>query len=115
MLPYSPPPSPDVADPIAVAFDGLSPVVVEDDLGRSELPLKAIVTKGCTTELIAETRRWTLRWPDIEQVGPGDTFVFVAGKGVKLAIVGDASKPDQAKKLGMLAAAMMAMRERCQK
>ncbi len=112
VLPYAPPPSPKIADPIARAAAGLK-AEVEDDLSGPDEPLDRVVTKGCTTELIGKTHRWTLNWRVIATVEPGDTFVFVEGKDVKLAIVGDAGKPDQARKLSMLVAAMKAMQERC--
>jgi hypothetical protein len=46
-------------------------------------------------------------------VGPGDTFIFVEGPGVKLALVADAGKPGQARKLSELMQAMSNEQRRC--
>lgn len=114
MLPPAPPPAADAVDPIGDAFKRLTYAEVEDDLSSSpDKALDAIVTRECVSEMRAGDRSWSLDWRKITTVGPGDTFVFVQGPGVQLAIVGDASKPDQAQALSALMMAMQAMRGRC--
>jgi hypothetical protein len=88
-------------EPIDKAFTGLV-AEVEDDLGP-DYPLQAIQTKGCKSKLIAKGKAWTVNWAKAEMVALEDTFVF----SIKLAIVGDASKPDQRIKLEALYDAMM--------
>jgi hypothetical protein len=101
------------ADPIADAAIGLK-VAIEDDLRPGgDLWLKSIRSKGCKTRLTAKGHRWTINWRTAEQVGLADTFIFVKAKGVQLAIVGDASVPDQAAKLAALNAAMQTAKARC--
>ena len=112
LLPAPPPPA-NVVDPIGAAFARLSYAEIEDDLSSGDARIKAMVTKDCTTEMRAADKSWALNWRTVTEVGPGDTFVYVAGPGVQLAIVGDASKPDQAAALSALHMAMRAMRERC--
>lgn len=114
MLPPAPSPPADAVDPVGDAATGLV-AEVEDDLSDKDAMLMRVETKACITTLHAATHRWTLDWRTIERVIPGDTFVFVAGPDVKLAIVGDASKPDQARKLSALLMAMRAMQGRCNK
>lgn len=114
MLPPAPAPAADIVDPIGDAFKRLTYAEVEDDLSSSpDKALDAIETKDCVSEMRAGDRSWSLDWRKITTVGPGDTFVFVQGPGVQLAIVGDASKPDQAQALSALHMAMQAMRGRC--
>lgn len=114
MLPPAPLPAADVVDPIGDALKRLTYAEIEDDLSSSpDKTLDAIVTRDCVSEMRAGDRKWTLDWRKITTVGPGDTFVFVQGPGVQLAIVGDVSKPDQAAALSALHMAMQAMRRRC--
>lgn len=105
-------PSPDAApDPIARALEGLVAVVEED--GQPDEPLLGMQTRGCETIVTAAGRRWTIDWRRSEGVALHDTFVFVSAPPVRLAIVGDASRPDQAAKLLALNEAMQAIAGRC--
>jgi hypothetical protein len=54
----------------------------------------------------AQGRTWTIDWAVPGSLSPADTFIFIEVAPVKIAIVGDASKPDQAAKLSALFAAM---------
>jgi hypothetical protein len=54
----------------------------------------------------ASGRTWTIDWAVPGSLSPADTFIFIEVAPVKIAIVGDASKPDQAAKLSALFAAM---------
>jgi hypothetical protein len=92
-------------EPIDKAFTGLV-AEVEDDLGP-DYPLQAIQTKGCKSKLIAKGKAWSVNWAKAEMVALEDTFVFIMAPRIKLAIVGDASKPDQRIKLEALYDAMM--------
>ncbi|MGL5838530.1 MAG: hypothetical protein ACRCY3_08535 [Sphingorhabdus sp.] len=115
MLPPARVPGNEIADPIAVAIKGLNPIEIEDDVGKADAPVKAIVTKGCKTAFKTGKGTIIVNWSRIEQLGPADTFVFVKAPGVQFALIGDASRPDQAKKLANVHAAMLAMAQRCTK
>ncbi len=104
---------PVITDTIALASDGLNAQIEDDVNPGGDSRLVSMKTIGCKTELIGSTRQWTIDWRKTEMVAPGDTFVFVDAPPVKLAIVGDASKPDQAAKLNALYAAMSVIEERC--
>ncbi len=75
---------------------GKLPLQIEDDLSdEPDRMLAAVKSEDCVTTLTGkETEaRWTVDWTKVTQLGPGDTFIFVEGDGVKLALVGDLSKP----------------------
>jgi hypothetical protein len=72
-------------------------------------------TKGCKTQIVGTTRKWTIDWRKVKIVALEDTFVFVAAPPVQLAIVGDASIPEQAAKLAALNAAMKQAAARCRR
>ena len=100
-------------DPTALAAKGLN-AVVEDDIGKGgDRKLLSVRTKGCTTRVKAKGRSWNIDWTKAEGVAREDTFVFVAAPKVRIAIVGDASIPDQDAKLTALAEAMQAVLARC--
>lgn len=99
------------SDPIAKAFAGLR-AVIEDDI-NPDTKIISMKTTGCQTHVVAKARQWTIDWSKAEAVALEDTFVYVVAPPVKFAIVGDASKPDQAAKLRALAVAMREMAERC--
>jgi hypothetical protein len=101
------------ADPIADAATGLNAQIEDDVNPGGDIRLVSMKTTGCKTELIGDTRRWTINWTKTEMVAPGDTFVFIDVPPVKLAIVGDASIPDQAAKLRALFGAMLAAEAKC--
>ena len=101
-------------DPTALAAKGLN-AVVEDDIGKGgDRKLLSVRTRGCTTRVKAKGRSWNIDWTKAEGVSREDTFVFVATPAVRIAIVGDASIPDQDAKLTALAEVMQAVLERCQ-
>jgi hypothetical protein len=101
-------------DPTALAAKGLK-AVVEDDIGKGgDRTLLSVRTKGCTTRVKAKGRSWSIDWTKAEGVAREDTFVFIAAPKVRIAIVGDASIPDQDAKLTALAQAMQAVLARCQ-
>jgi hypothetical protein len=104
---------PVITDTIALAADGLNAQIEDDVNPGSDIRLVSMKTTGCKTELVGDTRRWTINWTKTEMVAPGDTFVFIDVPPVKLAIVGDASIPDQAAKLGALFRAMLAAEAKC--
>jgi azurin len=104
---------PIITDTIGLAADGLNAQIEDDINPGDDSRLVSMKTTGCKTELIGSTRQWTIDWSKTEMVAPGDTFVFVDAPPVKLAIVGDASKPDQAAKLSALYAAMSVIGARC--
>lgn len=100
-----------VPDPIATALVGLIAVVEED--GAPDRPLVGMTTHGCETKVSAQESDWTIDWRKAEAVALEDTFVFVSAPPVKLAVVADASKPDQADKLRELNRAMQEVAKRC--
>jgi hypothetical protein len=102
---------PMVGDPVAKAIVGLR-AVIEDDV-HPDTKLISMKSKGCQTLVVAAARKWTIDWSRAEAVSLEDTFVYVMAPPVKFAIVGDASKPNQAAKLRALAVAMQGMAERC--
>jgi hypothetical protein len=103
------------ADPIAAAVQGLN-AQIEDDVRRgTDLRLISMATKGCKTRILAPTRSWTINWRKAKMVALEDSFVFVEAPPERLAIVGDASIPDQAAKLSALHTAMREAVVRCRK
>ncbi len=104
-----------VASEIDRAFTGLV-AVVEDDIGRGpELRLKKIQSKACKSKLVGKKQIWTVDWKKVDAVALEDTFIYLSAPSVKLAIVGDASQPDQLRKLQMLHRAMSEKALSCQK
>jgi hypothetical protein len=117
-------------DPIASAASGLIAQIEDDVNPGGDLQLVSMKSDGCKTVITgalatpssdpassdpasgpatgipAATRTWTIDWAVPGSVAPGDTFVFIDVAPVKIAIVGDASKPDQAAKLSALFGAM---------
>lgn len=112
MLPQMPAPSAHLNDPIAAATDGLV-AEIEDDNGGGSFMLVKSETSDCITRFIGATRIISFDWRKTNSVAPGDTFVFFSSGDVQFAVVGDASKIEQAQKLGSLLAASFAMIERC--
>jgi hypothetical protein len=104
---------PVITDIIGLAADGLNAQIEDDVNPGGDIRLVSMKTTGCKTELIGDTRKWTIDWTKTEMVAPGDTFVFIDVPPVKLAIVGDTSIPDQAAKLGALFRAMLAAEAKC--
>lgn len=101
-------------DPVATAAKGLKPAEIEDDNGP-DMPFLTAASAGCAVTVRGRDKTFELDMTKTEGVAREDTFVFVAAGGVKLAIVGDASKPDQDKKLTALAQAVIAVANRCTK
>lgn len=99
------------ADPIAAAARGLA-AEIEDDNGP-DFAMESIAGRGCTVTIAGHGHRWTIDMTNARAVTLGDTFVYVAAPPVALAIVGDASKPDQAAKLKGLATALTDLAARC--
>jgi hypothetical protein len=119
-------------DPIAAAASGLVAQIEDDNNPGGDLRLVSMKTNGCTTTITASGisgtgddvngevdamaenasddaasgRTWTIDWAVPGSLSPADTFIFIEVAPVKIAIVGDASKPDQAAKLSALFAAM---------
>ncbi len=108
-------------DPIAAAASGLTAQIEDDVNPGGDMQLVSMKSDGCKTvitgvlppasndpaaNVTANTRTWTIDWAVPGSVAPGDTFIFIDVAPVKIAIVGDASKPDQAAKLSALFAAM---------
>jgi hypothetical protein len=98
-------------DPVAVASRGLN-AVIEDDI-HPDTKLISMKTSKCKTLVVAAARQWTVDWSKAEAVALEDTFVYLLAPPVKFAIVGDASKADQAAKLRALARAMQTMAASC--
>ncbi len=103
------------ADPIAQAAVGLNAQIEDDVRASGDIRLVSFKTKGCKTRMIGTTRKWTIDWRKADMIALEDTFVFVSAPPVKLAIVGDASIPDQATKLVALNAAMQDAATRCRR
>lgn len=100
------------SNPIGEAAAGLR-AEIEDDNGPDAM-MTAIASAGCTVTIGGvEGRRWTLDMTRTQAVALEDTFVYVAAGEAKLAIVGEASRPDQAAKLRALADALTALASRC--
>ena len=99
------------AGPIATATRGLVAVVEED--GQADVRLRAVRTRGCRTEIVGASRRWTIDWRRPASVALEDTFVFIDAPPVRIAIVADAPRPDQARRLRALDAAMRGVAMRC--
>ncbi len=102
-------------DPIAAAASGLTAQIEDDMRPGDDSMLVSMKTKGCKTRMTGTTRKWTIDWRKAEMVSLQDTFVFVSAPPIKLAIVGDASIPDQAAKLAALNAAMQDAATRCKR
>jgi hypothetical protein len=98
-------------DPIAAALDGLTAVIEQD--GRPDVRLLGMRTRGCQTQVRAPGKRWTINWRHPAAVSLQDSFVFVDAAPVRIAIVADASRPDQAARLRSLSSAMQATARRC--
>jgi hypothetical protein len=104
------------SDPIAAAASGLIAQIEDDANPGGDLRLVSMKSDGCTTVItgtlpagtseIAAMRSWTINWAVPGSVAPGDTFIFIDVAPVKIALVGNASDPDQAAKLSALFAAM---------
>ncbi len=117
-MPVNPIDAPAVAadDFIAAAAIGLVAQIEDDNNPGGDLQLVSMKSDGCKTVITgalitedsntAATRTWTVDWAVPGSVAPGDTFIFIDVAPVKIAIVGDASKPDQAAKLSAMFAAM---------
>jgi hypothetical protein len=103
------------ADPIAVAATGLNAQIEDDIRPGGDIRLVSFKTNGCKTRMVGSTRKWTIDWRKTEMVAFEDTFIFVSAPPIKLAIVGDASIPDQAAKLAALNAAMRGAATRCRR
>ncbi len=100
------------ADPVAAAVVGLSPAEIEDDNGP-DMPLVAMTSAGCRVEVVGRDARFAVDMTKVAALSLEDTFVFIESGPVRLAIVGDASKPDQAAKLAALATALTTITQRC--
>ena len=98
-------------DPITAALDGLTAVIEQD--GRPDVRLSGMRTRGCQTQVLGPGRRWVINWRRPAAVSLQDTFVFVDASPVRIAIVADASRPDQAARLRSLSAAMQEIARRC--
>lgn len=97
--------------PIDAAAEGLF-AVIEDDV-NPDTRLIRIDTVGCTSEIVAEGRRWTVDWNAVEQVGMGDpSFVYI-GAPVKIAIITDAEKRENLKRIAEMAEAMALLNAEC--
>jgi hypothetical protein len=112
--------APAADDPIAAAASGLIAQIEDDANPGGDLRLTGMKTDGCTTIISAAgvadpatnapvsslRRDWAINWSVPGSLAPGDTFIFIDVAPVKIAIVGDASQPDQAAKLSALFGAM---------
>lgn len=99
-------------DPVAMAAAGLV-AQIEDDNGGPDTMMTSITSQGCAVEITGKGKNWALDMTKVEALALEDTFVYVAAPPHKLAIVGDASKPDQAAKLKALATALGDIATRC--
>ncbi len=99
-------------DPVAMAAAGLV-AQIEDDNGGPDAMMTSITSQGCAVEITGKGRSWALDMTRVEALALEDTFVYIAATPQKLAIVGDASKTDQAAKLKALAAALSGIATRC--
>ncbi len=111
-LPPAPPPPANVKDPISAAIKGLV-AQIEDDQGPGDPRLVRAKTNECITQLVGKKRSWQIDWRTVTALGSGDTFIYVHAPDLKIAIVGQAWKPKQARKLAELLAAMQAVQEPC--
>jgi hypothetical protein len=103
------------APTIDSAFKGMI-AQVEDDVGNGpDRRLKAIRTTGCKSTLQAKGKSWTIDWSGAEAVALEENFIFLKVPPAQLAIVGDARKPAQRKKLRVLYRAMAAKAGECVK
>lgn len=112
-FPPAPPPAANAKDPIGAAIKGLI-AQIEDDEGPDDVRLVRAVTKDCQTKLVGKKHSWAINWRSVTALGAGDTFIYVQAPGLKIAIVGKAWEPKQARKLGALLAAMQSVQARCQ-
>lgn len=101
-------------DPVAAAATGLSPAEIEDDNGP-DMPFLGASSAGCTVTIKGRDKSYTLDMTRTEALSREDTFVFVKAGDQQLAIVGDASKPDQSEKLTALARAFATVAQGCAK
>ena len=100
------------ADAIGRAAQGLSPAVVEED-GQPDRRLLSLPTTDFVMQMVADGRSYRIDWRAVDQVALEDTFVYVAAGTLRIAIVGDASRPDQARRLHDLSAAMQDRARAC--
>ena len=98
-------------DPVATAADGLV-AQIEDDNGPDAM-MTSIRSEHCSVAITGNGKVWTLDMTKVEALSLEDTFVYIAAPPNKLAIVGDAEKPDQAARLKALAAALRDIAARC--
>jgi hypothetical protein len=102
------------AQPIDAAALGLNAVIEDDLASDGDHKLLGFRTKGCRTTITAKGRRWKIDWRRTDQAGFADNFIFIsAPPSIKLAIVGDASIPDQAARLEALNDAIQAKIIQC--
>ena len=99
------------SDPVAVAGAGLV-AQIEDDNGP-DAKMTSIRSRRCALAIAGEGKKWSVDMTKVEALSLADTFVYIATPPLKLAIVGDASKADQAAKLKALATALGEVAARC--
>lgn len=102
------------ADPVAAAATRLNPAEIEDDNGP-DMPFLGASSSGCAVNIRGRDKTFALDMAKVTGLAREDTFVFIAAGTHKLAIVGDASQPDQDAKLTALAQALAAVAGRCTK
>lgn len=87
-------------------------MVVEED-GQPDRRLISLTTADCTTQVAAEGRSYRIDWRAADTIALEDTFVYVSAGATRIAIVADASRPDQARRLHALSIAMRSMAGSC--
>lgn len=94
-------------------FKRLSPAQIEDDLGGEDADIEGAATNDCSTVIATTRKQYRIDWREQPQTVLGDTFIFVVSDDIKFAIVGDASRADQADALRSIANAMTFMTAKC--
>lgn len=115
------------ADPIAAAVPGLVAAIEQDELdpehprqltpeeeANPEPRLESITTQGCTSRIVGVGgRSWTLDWRRIQVAAFANGFIYIRAPDLSLAIVGDASIPEQYARFVTLIDAMHVVHARC--
>jgi hypothetical protein len=101
------------ASEIDRAAKGLKAVIEDDMTTKGDEILLGVKTRNCQTTLRAKAQSWVVDWRKLERWALADGFIFLAGPGLQLAIVGDMGEPDQAKKMEALWKAMVKEKARC--
>jgi hypothetical protein len=108
----APAPAEDHAAALSRAFAGWY-TEVEDDLGDADSRVTGVATDGCVTMITGEKGRWRVDWRTVEAVALEDVFVFLAGPGLKIAVVADVRDEAGLAKLRGMHAAMRGLAAGC--